>query len=101
MNFFHGSGCPNAPVAVPTMPRYPFEKPPLMFGPNITGRFHGVDDIATGAFFFPNQERGSVRGGEDVWIYNVEIDASRVSSVYGNAETVQPQAVRFLACIKH
>ena len=74
---------------------------PVMFGPNITGRFHGVDDIATGAFFFPNQERGSVRGGEDVWIHNVEIDASRVSSVYGNAETVQPQAVRFLACIKH
>ena len=74
---------------------------PVMFGPNITGRFHGVDDIATGAFFFPNQERGSVRGGEDVWIHNVEIDASRVSSVYDNAETVQPQAVRFLACIKH
>ena len=32
MNFFHGSGCPNAPVADPTMPRYPFEKLPLMFG---------------------------------------------------------------------
>lgn len=68
-------------------------------GPNITGEFHALDNIATGAFYIPDDWRGWV-GSSGVNTHKVDIDASRSSGIYGDSETVQPKAVYLLPCIK-
>ena len=67
--------------------------------PNITGEFHALDNIATGAFYIPDSWRGWV-GSSGVNTHKVDIDASRSSGIYGDSETVQPKAVYLLPCIK-
>lgn len=105
MNFFHGSGCPNAPVAVPTMPRYPFEKPPLMFGPNIIGTANGIFGLTgteiAGAITKEITGRNLAGyNGSGAQYGEILFDASLSSSVFGTAETVQPPTLLGLACIK-
>ena len=68
-------------------------------GPNITGEFHALDNIATGAFYIPDSWRGWV-GSSGVSTHKVDIDASRSSGIYGDSETVQPKAIYLLPCIK-
>lgn len=67
--------------------------------PNITGEFRALDNIATGAFYIPDNWRGWV-GSSGVNTHKVDIDASRSSGIYGDSETVQPKAVYLLPCIK-
>lgn len=66
--------------------------------PNITGQFgHVVDGDtcpATGAFQQVFQGNYHDGGGDDNW--SVNFDASRSSSIYGNADTVQPQVIKIL-----
>ena len=102
MNFFHGSGCPNAPVAVPTMPRYPFEKLPLMFGPNIIGQSPAGEHNSEGyggALYFKGTTKGDTAGGGSV-DQLLGLDASKSNPLYGASNTVQPASLRGLACIK-
>ena len=78
-----------------------------MFGPNITGYLNPAwedyaDDYTGGAFrqtssdSFPNE--ASNPGGYPGRYWT--LDASRTSSVFGKASTVQPTAIRLLPCIK-
>ena len=75
-----------------------------MFGdsPNITGTFRVTleeNSSATGSFYVDRTSGNGAEGanGRDV-VYG--INASLVSSIYGQAETVQPSALMTLACIK-
>lgn len=93
-----GPVCPMSVVA-PRPEFHPMPVLPLMLGPNITGEFHALDNIATGAFYIPDDWRGWV-GSSGVNTHKVDIDASRSSGIYGDSETVQPKAVYLLPCIK-
>ena len=80
--------------------------------PNITGSFgctvpgkHG--NTARGAFSGTSYAAGTVdatavsgTSAPNTTIWGYDIDASRVSSVYGASSTVQPPAVKMLPCIK-
>ena len=72
-----------------------------MLGPNITGRTTGESaasiDHYQGAFFQIETIVGNVGGGTDAY---VGFDASRVSSLYGSSNEVQPASHLALACIK-
>ena len=85
-------------------PLYPTTLPvlPVMFGPNITGKFsassYNTAGTKNGAFRVgaitdcPNKDNN---GGH--WFY---FDASSSNGVYGSSQTVQPQSLRILLCIK-
>lgn len=69
--------------------------------PNITGSFPAEilnkESLVSGAFYHTGEEiDGSGGTGGD---YKVGFDASRCSSVYGNSDTVQPNAVKKLLYI--
>ena len=76
--------------------------------PNITGHFangyRGVVNGLSGAFFVSSgwtrfQDWG---GHGSVWNYDgAEIDASRVSSVYGKSSTVTPLSLSSILVIKY
>ena len=77
---------------------------PVMFGPNISGRFeyHAWAAQRTGAFYEGtsgvlktggNTDRNS---GDAMTL----MDASLVNSAYGNSSTVQPSSLRLVLCIK-
>ena len=70
-------------------------------GPNITGRTTGESAASTdhyqGAFFQIQTIVGNGGGGTDAY---VGFDASRVSSLYGSSNEVQPASHLALACIK-
>ena len=70
--------------------------------PNITGSFkESGDEIAeNGCFYSERTQTGWVDASDGGLKKKVFFDASRSSSAYGNASTVQPLALRALACIK-
>ena len=72
--------------------------------PNITGTFHystGSDYPSTGAIYeIGDQHRDGVHTSNAGYPVQKGLNASLVSSIYGQAETVQPSALRTLACIK-
>ena len=81
--------------------------PPVMFGPNIIGSFsngyRGMVGTATGAFGHPEPWKKFIDWGSagSVSAYDgAGFDASWSSSLFGVASTVQPSAMRFLACVK-
>ena len=73
----------------------------MMFGPNISGGF-GTSKSAGrqvyGAFNVDSALNGA-DGSQDSGV-QYSFDAARCSAVYGTVETVQPSALRCLACIK-
>lgn len=77
--------------------------------PNITGEgdwvFGGYASMGkfTGSMYHVSlQNNPGATGGNDY--YNgkpgIGIDASRSSSIYGNASTVQPSSLRMIPCVK-
>ena len=67
--------------------------------PNITGTLQSCgweSDVATGAFYNNGSKKGA-SGSDQRTIVN--LDASRSSAVYGNSDTVQPNAVKKLLYI--
>lgn len=86
----------------------PYFQEPVMFGPNITGSFgrltgtRGVDAGNFSGAFALNGASNLSHGGQDTATNarNSDFDASRCSVIYGETETVQPPALRALACIK-
>lgn len=61
--------------------------------PNIEGEFGGAElqfTPASGAFYQIGTEKGSAQDGTD---FAVGFDASRSNPIYGNSDTVQPNAV--------
>ena len=76
--------------------------------PNITGSFgrltgtRGVDAGNFSGAFALNGASNLSHGGQDTATNarNSDFDASRCSVIYGETETVQPPALRALACIK-
>ena len=75
-----------------------------MFGPNITGSWkYGVasDQASTGAVTdIGNDRRMGMEAIAAYFPIEKQFDASLVSSIYGQSETVQPSALRALPCIK-
>ena len=75
---------------------------PVMFGPNITGRFQAESWNITGrqgAFYIRKKSLGGA-SGSDGEAHEVSLDSSYSSSVYGRSSTVQPSALRLIPCIK-
>ena len=78
---------------------------PVMFGPNISGRFidgyaYSAGPDTTGAF---SASEATVRHGFGPDYYNltkIEISASRSSAAYGKSSGVQPPAISALVLIK-
>ena len=86
-------------------------KPPLMFGPNISGAtaardltnaYNGLDVYQSGAFFWNQKNsKGSLAGGVHTDAGGtLNLNASMSDDTYGASETVQPSSVRLLPCIK-
>ena len=82
---------------------------PVMFGPNISGEgdwlYGGYASTGkfTGAMYHVSlQNLSGSTGGNDYYggKPGIGIDASRSSSTYGNASTVQPSSVRLILCVK-
>ena len=69
--------------------------------PNITGG-NGTNISDTGVPFgsFVNEGDVAGNGGGAGRIRRMSFDASKSSSIYGNSATVEPNAIRALACIK-
>lgn len=73
--------------------------------PNITGTFgymrsdSGVYTTAAGAFVFSPEGKGYT-GVDTVSGRGWNMSATRSSSVYGSANTVQPASIRLMPCIK-
>lgn len=86
-------------------PLYPTTLPvlPVMFGPNITGTVTGLDygsgGWTGGAFNVLKLYPGTTISSESCASQS-SFMASRSSSVYGNALTVQPPSLRLIPCIK-
>ena len=74
----------------------------LCSAPNITGSFkESGDEIGeNGCFYSERTQTGWVDASDGGLKKKVFIDASRSSSAYGNASTVQPSSMQLLACIK-
>ena len=74
-----------------------------MFGPNITGTVTGLDygsgGWTGGAFNVLKLYPGTTISSESCASQS-SFMASRSSSVYGNALTVQPPSLRLIPCIK-
>ena len=93
-------------------PKHPVLKPPVsiwpvMFGPNITGYWgaRGPESMAVvygGAL--SNEDNSSDNFGyghqNGSPSAKLTLDASRSSSIYGSASTVQPESTRLIPCIK-
>ena len=77
---------------------------PVMFGPNISGRFeyHAWAAQRTGAFYEGTSGVLKTGGNTDRNSGDAmtRLDASRVTSAYGNSSTVQPSSLRLVHCIK-
>ena len=77
---------------------------PVMFGPNISGRFeyHAWAAQRTGAFYEGTSGVLKTGGNTDRNSGDAmtRMDASRVTSAYGNSSTVQPSSLRLVHCIK-
>lgn len=73
-------------------------------GPNISGRFeyHAWAAQRTGAFY--EGTSGVLKTGGNIDRDSGDamtlMDASRVTSAYGNSSTVQPSSLRLVHCIK-
>ena len=84
---------------------------PVMFGPNITGRFNrdasggrawGVitqENNSTGPFYAGANVGRGMAGSESVQAGDLMFDASLANSTYSGS-TVQPVSIRLLPCIK-
>lgn len=77
-----------------------------MFGPNITGEVcgkngqsfsYGLQAIGP---FFEGRDGYSAQDVDHVGAKAIGFDASRNSSVFGKASSVQPSSLRLLPCIK-
>lgn len=70
--------------------------------PNITGKVVGFDklNVASGAFYNSSNSMWNATGNSDA-CYDINLDASRSSSIYGNSTTVQPPAVTMRYYIKY
>ena len=87
---------------------------PVMFGatPNITGSVcyekngygtAGNVRIASGPFSVSTNAKGYAESGGNAGAganAQIDFDTSRSNQIYGASETVQPSALRALACIK-
>lgn len=77
---------------------------PVMFGPNISGRFeyHAWAAQRTGAFYEGTSGVLKTGGNTDRACGDAmtRMDASLVNSAYGNSSTVQPSSLRLVLCIK-
>ena len=64
--------------------------------PNITGSFReaGNSKITSGVFYQKQQYGGWTNGGTGGYTQDIAMDASLASSIYGNSDTVQPNAVK-------
>ncbi len=84
-----------------TIPRKPFAKYPVMFGPNITGEFTAVEEMnnVTGAFRVIYQSQPSKSGNHNSG-QRIQLNASRSAQIFGRTSTVQPPAIALLPCIK-
>ena len=75
---------------------------PVMFGPNITGKF-GCADGGSVTWVGPLKVVSDA-GGRTGWGgdggSNIDINASWADDTYGKASTVQPPSLRVLPCIK-
>lgn len=71
-----------------------------MFGPNIIGGVHTIDDYANGAFHRFGSFQGTVGSGDDVITIDAELRASIFDALFGKSTTVQPSSLRALPCIK-
>lgn len=67
--------------------------------PNITGSFRAERSNLSGAFYHAG---GAfvISGGTGVATGDLYFNASRSSSIYGNSDTVQPEAVQYPWCIQ-
>lgn len=74
--------------------------------PNITGRFGRIQtryigtSVIEGAFYKDSPTNDSFSGGSNWEVTYLGIDASRSSSMYGSAKSVQPSSLLLLPCIK-
>ena len=66
--------------------------------PNITGWTNGEETDAGGAFYHEKALTGGCNNGSNKY-EKINFDASRSSSIYGNSDTVQPNAVKKLLYI--
>ena len=75
-----------------------------MFDPNITGDFAIADmggiEVPKGAFSQGYVHGQTVGGGQAGWDYRSWFSAARSSGIYGNTNTVQPMAIRYLCLIR-
>ena len=81
---------------------------PVILGPNITGKFGALwaqspgNFIQEGALYTDKIRAASLTGdGATNSVNYLQFDASRSSSVYGNATTVQPSSLIFNYVIKY
>ena len=56
--------------------------------------------MPNGAFFQGYVHGQSVGGGQSGWDYRSWFSAARSSGIYGNTNTVQPMAIRYLCLIR-
>ena len=77
--------------------------PPLMFGPNITGTGEvakGWSGVGWSGALWSEGDIGGRSASSWDGAFNMYLDASRVSSIYGSSSEVQPPSLRLLPCIK-
>lgn len=73
--------------------------------PNITGDYQALSAVnwqqANGAFYLDGEPGAIAQGIESqTSLSHMNFTASRLSSVFGNSQTVQPLSIRLLPCIK-
>ena len=100
---------PQDEYPTPALPR-PFtshDVDPLMFGPNITGYWGARGPESTAVVYggaLSNEDNSSDNFGyghqNGSPSAKLTLDASRSSSIYGSASTVQPESTRLIPCIK-
>ena len=80
---------------------------PVMFGPNITGYWGARGPESTAVVYggaLSNEDNSSDNFGyghqNGSPSAKLTLDASRSSSIYGSASTVQPESTRLIPCIK-
>lgn len=82
---------------------------PRDVGPNITGEIEMHSSTNAGLLYPDAEESGAfykasyamiTPSGATVSGNHLGLDASRSSGIFGESETVQPQAIRLLPCVK-
>jgi len=79
--------------------------------PNIRGKANGAIDVysvkstkngvfSNSVYLAKTQTQNSTAEEGDDWVYNLDFDASKSNSIYGNSDTVQPPSVTSIPCIK-